>query len=144
MERFGQKTGAGIYKYEGRKAIPDPEVVDIARQEAEKLGIEQRDISDEEIIERLLYAMVNEGALILEEGIALRPSDIDVVYTNGYGMPRYRGGPMIYADTVGIEQVNNAINKYRQRYGDLYWTPAPLLKRLADQGKTFTQWAAER
>ena len=137
--RYGQKTGAGIYKYEGRNAVPDPEVMEIAHDEAELLGIERREISDDEIIERLLYAMINEGALILEEGIALRPGDIDVIFANGYGLPRYRGGPMFYADLVGLKQVYDAIEKYRKRYGDRYWTPAPLLKRLAELGATFSE-----
>ena len=142
--RLGQKTGAGIYKYEGRKAVPDPEVTALAKAEAEALGVAQIEVSDEEIIERLFYSMINEGALILEEGIALRPGDIDVVYANGYGMARYRGGPMFYADTVGLKNVRDAMLKYRKRYGDLYWTPAPLLEELANAGKTFEQWAAER
>ena len=135
--RYGQKTGAGIYQYEGRQSMPDPAVLELAQAEAKKLGIEQRDISDEEIIERLLYSMINEGALLLEEGIAIRSSDIDVIFTHGYGMARYRGGPMCYADTVGLKTVYDAICQYRQRYGDLYWTPAPLLKRLAQAGQTF-------
>jgi 3-hydroxyacyl-CoA dehydrogenase len=142
--RLGQKTGAGIYKYEGRTAVPDPEVMALASAEAKQLGIPQIDVSDEEIIERLFYAMINEGALILEEGIAMRPSDIDVVYCHGYGMPRYRGGPMHYADAMGLDRVHAAIQKYRARYGDLYWTPAPLLERLAKAGKSFAQWSAER
>ncbi|MFP6681103.1 MAG: 3-hydroxyacyl-CoA dehydrogenase NAD-binding domain-containing protein, partial [Gammaproteobacteria bacterium] len=137
--RMGQKSGAGIYKYEGRKAVPDPEVAALAKTEAAALGVQQIDISDEEIIERLFYSMINEGALILEEGIALRPSDIDVVYANGYGMARYRGGPMHYADTVGLANVRAAMLKYRERYGDLYWTPAPLLDELANSGSTFDQ-----
>jgi 3-hydroxyacyl-CoA dehydrogenase len=144
MGRYGQKTGAGIYKYEGRNAVPDPEVMEIAHHEAEILGIEQREISDEEIIERLLYAMINEGALILEEGVALRPGDIDVIFANGYGLPRYRGGPMFHADLVGLKQVCNAIEKYRKRYGDSYWMPAPLLQRLAEQGATFSEWSKEK
>ncbi len=139
--RYGQKTGAGIYKYEGRTAVPDPEVMEIARNEAESLGIEQREISDEEIIERLLYAMINEGALILEEGIALRPGDIDVIFANGYGLPRYRGGPMFYADLIGLKQIYDATNKYRERYGDRYWAPASLLEQLAKEGKTFSEWS---
>lgn len=139
--RYGQKTGAGVYKYEGRTAVPDPEVMEIARNEAEFLGIEQREISDEEIIERLLYAMINEGALILEQGIALRPGDIDVIFCNGYGMPRYRGGPIFYADHVGLKNVFDAIGKYRERYSDRYWTPAPLLQNLAEQGITFSEWS---
>ncbi len=142
--RMGQKSGAGIYKYEGRKAVPDPEVAKLAKAEAEALGVKQIEVSDEEIIERLFYSMINEGALILEEGIALRPSDIDVVYANGYGMGRYRGGPMWYADTVGLKNVRDAMLKYRDRYGDLYWTPAPLLEELANAGKTFDQWNLER
>ena len=140
--RMGQKSGAGIYKYEGRKPVPDPEVAALAKVEAAALGVQQIDISDEEIIERLFYSMINEGALILEEGIALRPSDIDVVYANGYGMARYRGGPMHYADTVGLANVRAAMLKYRERYGDLYWTPAPLLDELANSGSTFDQWSA--
>ncbi|MGR9090612.1 MAG: 3-hydroxyacyl-CoA dehydrogenase NAD-binding domain-containing protein [Gammaproteobacteria bacterium] len=142
--RLGQKTGAGIYKYEGRKAVSDPEVTALAKAEAKALGVAQIEVSDEEIIERLFYSMINEGALILEEGIALRPGDINVVYANGYGMARYRGGPMFYADTVGLKNVRDAMLKYRERYGDLYWTPAPLLEELANAGKTFEQWAAER
>ncbi len=141
--RYGQKTGAGIYKYEGRTAVPDPEVMEMARDEAESLGIEQREISDEEIIERMLYAMINEGALILEEGIALRSGDIDVIFNSGYGMPRYRGGPMFYADVVGLKQVHDAISNYRERYGDRYWTPAPLLQKLAKEGKTFSEWSVD-
>ena len=140
MERYGQKTGRGMYIYEGRKAVPDPEVAEIAAREAKTLGIEPREISDEEIMERIMCAMINEGALILEEGIAQRSSDIDVVFANGYGMPRHRGGPMIYADIVGLNKVYEAICKYRDRYGDLYWTPAPLLEKLAKEGKTFTGW----
>ncbi len=139
-ERFGQKTGRGMYIYEGRKALPDPEVAEIAAREAKELGIEPREISDEEIMQRLMYAMINEGALVLEEGIAQRSSDIDVVFANGYGMPRYRGGPMIYADIVGLSNVYDAICKFRERYGDLYWTPAPLLEQLAKEGGTFTGW----
>ncbi|MDA0824044.1 MAG: 3-hydroxyacyl-CoA dehydrogenase NAD-binding domain-containing protein [Proteobacteria bacterium] len=142
--RLGQKSGAGIYKYEGRNAVADPAVAALAKAEAKALGVAQIDINDEEIIERLFYSMINEGALILEEGIALRPSDIDVVYANGYGMARYRGGPMCYADTVGLKNVRDAMLKYRKRYGDLYWTPAPLLEQLADDGKTFDQWSRER
>ncbi|MBT7951106.1 MAG: 3-hydroxyacyl-CoA dehydrogenase, partial [Gammaproteobacteria bacterium] len=139
MERYGQKTGRGMYIYEGRNAEADPEVDEIAAREAKILGIEPRDISDEEIMERMMCAMINEGALILEEGIAQRSSDIDVVFANGYGMPRYRGGPMIYADIVGLKNVYEAICKYRDRYGDLYWTPAPVLEKLAKEGKTFSE-----
>ncbi|MBL1141130.1 MAG: 3-hydroxyacyl-CoA dehydrogenase [Proteobacteria bacterium] len=144
LERYGQKTSKGKYIYEGRKAISDPKVANIAQQEAEKLGIEQREISDDEIIKRLLCAMINEGALILEEGIAIRSGDIDVIYANGYGLPRYRGGPMFYADLIGLKQVYDDINEFRDRYGNRYWTPAPLLEQLAKQGKTFSEWSQHK
>ena len=144
MGRYGQKTGAGIYKYDGRKALPDPEVMEIARREATILGVKQIEVSDEEIIERMTCSMLNEGALILEEGIAIRPGDIDVIFVNGYGLPRYRGGPMKYADAIGLDKVCNAIRKYRARYGDLWWTPAPLLEKLAAEGRTFQEWSESR
>ena len=144
MGRLGQKTGAGTYRYEGRKAVPDPEVMDIARREAQALGVQQIEASDEEIIERLLYSMINEGARVLEEGIAIRPGDIDVIFVNGYGMPRYRGGPMKYADMVGLDKVYAANLKYRERYGDLWWTPSPLLEQLAGAGRTFQEWSEGR
>ncbi|MGE3772008.1 MAG: 3-hydroxyacyl-CoA dehydrogenase NAD-binding domain-containing protein [Gammaproteobacteria bacterium] len=142
--RYGQKTGAGIYKYEGRNAVPDPEVAALTKVEAARLNVPQIEISDEEIIERLLYSMINEGALILEEGIAYRSSDIDIVFCHGYGMPRYRGGPMQYADAVGLDKVVAAMEKYRKRYGDLYWKPAPLLAKLAASGQSFAQWSASK
>ena len=142
MGRYGQKTGSGIFKYaDGRTPQPDPDVAKITSREAALLGVRQRDISDEEILERIFYAMINEGALILEEGIALRASDIDVVWTSGYGMPRYRGGPMIYADMMGVKKVYDTIVRFRDRYGDEYWTPAPLLEQLAREGKTFNGWS---
>jgi len=144
MGRYGQKTGAGIYKYEGRNALPDAEVARIAKEEATRLGVPQIEVSDAEIIERLFYSMINEGALILAEGMASRPSDIDVVFVHGYGLPRYRGGPMQYGDEVGLKNVVAAMAKYRQRYGDLYWTPAPLLKELADKGSSFRAWSEAR
>ena len=139
MGRLGQKTGAGTFRYEGRKAVPDPEVMELARREAQALGVRQIEVSDEEIVERLLFSMVNEGARVLEEGIAIRPGDIDVIFVNGYGMPRYRGGPMKYADMVGLDNVLAAVEKYRARYGDLWWTPAPLLERLARAGSSFRE-----
>ena len=144
MGRLGQKTGAGTYRYEGRKAVPDPEVMDIARREAQALGVRQIEVSDDEIIERLLFSMVNEGARVLEEGIAIRPGDIDVIFVNGYGMPRYRGGPMMYADMAGLDNVLAAVEKYRARYGDLWWTPAPLLEQLAGSGSSFREWNESR
>ena len=144
MGRLGQKTGAGTYRYEGRKAVPDPEVMDIARREAQALGVQQIEVSDEEIVERLLFSMINEGARVLEEGIAIRPGDIDAIFVNGYGMPRYRGGPMKYADMVGLDKVYAAVNKYRDRYGDLWWMPAPLLEQLARSGSSFQEWSESR
>ncbi len=140
--RYGQKSGAGIYQYDGRTPLPDPAVAELAARLAEELDIAPREISDEEIIERLFYPMINEGARILEEGIALRPGDIDVVFANGYGMPRYRGGPMFYADALGLKTVHAGICKYRERYGERYWTPAPLLEKLAQAGSTFADWQA--
>jgi 3-hydroxyacyl-CoA dehydrogenase len=137
--RFGQKSGAGWYDYKpgDRKAHPSQLVDDMVVQHSQDLGIERRQIGDEEIVERLVYALVNEGAKILEEGIAMRASDIDMVYLTGYGFPLHRGGPMFYADTVGLPKVLAAIEKYgRGRYGDA-WTPAPLLVRLGGEGKGF-------
>ncbi|SDG81036.1 MULTISPECIES: 3-hydroxyacyl-CoA dehydrogenase NAD-binding domain-containing protein [unclassified Duganella] len=139
MGRYGQKTGAGWYDYKAgdRKAYANDEVNAMIVQHSADLGITRRKISDEEIVERLVYALVNEGALILEEGIALRASDIDMVYLTGYGFPLYRGGPMFYADTVGLPNVLAAINKYAQGHQGKAWKPAPLLQQLAAEGKTF-------
>jgi len=139
MGRLGQKTKAGIFNYAGRTAVPDEIVANVAQEEATRLGVKQlKSVTDEEIIERLMYSMINEGALILEEEIAMRSSDIDVVFVHGYGMPRYRGGPMRYGDTVGLAKVVQAMEKYRVRYGDTYWTPAPLLAKLAASGGSFS------
>jgi 3-hydroxyacyl-CoA dehydrogenase len=137
--RFGQKTGAGWYDYKpgDRKPYPSQLVNDMIVAHSAQLGVERRKISDEEIVERLVYSLVNEGARILEEGIALRASDIDMVYLTGYGFPLHRGGPMFYADTVGLPNVLLAIEKYaRGRHGEA-WTPAPLLVKLAGEGKGF-------
>ena len=143
MGRFGQKTGAGWYSYDDkRKPSPDPVVDDLIGRLTAGAGIARRTISDEEIIERTLYALVNEGARILEEKIALRPVDIDVIYLTGYGFPVYRGGPMFYADTVGLPEVYRRVKEFEAQHGEL-WEPAPLLKKLAEEGKTFTQWAKE-
>jgi 3-hydroxyacyl-CoA dehydrogenase len=131
MGRFGQKTGAGWYKYDqNRKPIPDAEIQAMVAEAAKKAGIPQRNIGAEEIVDRTIYALVNEGARILEEGIALRAVDIDVIYLHGYGFPAYRGGPMWYADTVGLKKV-------RDRILEFGWQPAPLLASLAQEGKTF-------
>jgi 3-hydroxyacyl-CoA dehydrogenase len=144
LGRYGQKTGAGWYKYdENRRAIPDPEVAALVTKWAAEAGIKQRQISAEEIVDRCLYALVNEGARILEEGYALRAVDIDIIYINGYAFPAYRGGPMWYADTVGLKKVYDRICEFHQRHGEL-WTPAPLLKQLAEQGKTFAEFSKEQ
>jgi 3-hydroxyacyl-CoA dehydrogenase len=139
MGRYGQKTGAGWYDYKAgdRKAYPSQVVNDMIIKHSADLGVERRKISDQEIIERLVYALVNEAAYILEEGIATRASDIDMVYLTGYGFPLFRGGPMFYADTVGLISVVMAMEKYgKGRHGDA-WKPAPLLAKLAAEGKTF-------
>ncbi|HCN89023.1 MAG TPA: multifunctional fatty acid oxidation complex subunit alpha, partial [Oxalobacteraceae bacterium] len=143
---IGQKAGRGYYRYDGadRKRTPDPEVVDLLREEAKRLNIPQRKPGAQEIVERCLYAMINEGALLLEEGIALRAGDIDVVYTAGYGFPRYRGGPMFYADTVGLKAVYDKIMAFQKTLDPQYWQPAPLLKKLALAGSSFAQWQAEQ
>jgi 3-hydroxyacyl-CoA dehydrogenase len=139
--RYGQKTGRGIYLYAkgSRKPIPDPEVSKMIRREAGRLGVEQREIGSEEIIERCIYALVLEGAKILEEGFALRASDIDVVWANGYGFPRYRGGPMFYADTIGLGKAYDKICRFRNQFGDQYWSVPGLLERLARDGGTFAE-----
>jgi 3-hydroxyacyl-CoA dehydrogenase len=140
LGRFGQKTGAGWYKYDDqRHAFPDPQVTQLVRKWAAEAGIPQRQISAEEIVDRCLYALVNEGARILEEGYALRAVDIDIIYLNGYGFPAYRGGPMWYADTVGLKTVYERIREFEQQHGEM-WAPAPLLKQLAEQGKTFAEF----
>jgi len=140
MGRYGQKTGAGWYKYdENRRAIPDPEAAELVRKAATEAGIKQREISKEEIVDRLIYALVNEGARILEEGYALRAVDIDIIYLNGYGFPAHRGGPMWYADTVGLKNVLARINEFHRQHGEL-WEPAPLLKRLVEEGKRFADF----
>jgi 3-hydroxyacyl-CoA dehydrogenase len=142
--RFGQKTGAGWYRYDpaDRTPIPDPEVEKIIAECVKEAGIRQRTITAEEIIERTIYALVNEGAKILEEGIALRAGDIDIIYIYGYGFPAHRGGPTWYADTVGLKKVYDRISHFEQQLGE-GWKPAPLLKRLVDQGKTFTDFDQE-
>jgi 3-hydroxyacyl-CoA dehydrogenase len=141
LGRFGQKTGAGFYRYEPgrREALPDPKIEELIVGYSKEIGVARRAISDEEIIQRCIYALVNEAAHILEEGIALRASDIDLVYINGYGFPPYRGGPMFYADAVGLRSVVAAMEKFRAgRHGES-WVPAPLLAKLAAEGGRFSQ-----
>jgi 3-hydroxyacyl-CoA dehydrogenase len=144
MGRFGQKTSAGFYKYEAgsRTPIEDPAVLAIVEQVSKELGIARRSISDDEILERCMYAMINEGAKILEERIALRASDIDTVWINGYGFPAHRGGPMFYADTVGLAKIEARVRDFLNAHGRA-WQPSALLERLAKQGKTFASLDAQ-
>jgi 3-hydroxyacyl-CoA dehydrogenase len=143
MGRFGQKTGAGWYKYDdSRIAIPDPELAVWTKQWAAEASIPQRQIQADEIVDRCIYALVNEGARILEEGYALRAGDIDIIYLNGYGFPAYRGGPMWYADSVGLQKVYERISEFHGVHGEL-WKPAPLLQQLAAEGKTFADFDKE-
>jgi len=142
MGRFGQKTGAGWYRYEAgkRDAIPDPVVDELIVAYSKEIGVTRRKIPAEEIVERCAFALVNEGARILEEGIAQRASDIDMVYLTGYGFPLFRGGPMCYADQVGLYQVVRAMGRFAENpHGDPeFWKPAPLLAKLAAEGKSFS------
>jgi 3-hydroxyacyl-CoA dehydrogenase len=139
MGRLGQKTGAGMYRYEkgSRTPLPEPEVQAMIEREAQRLGIQRRSIGDAEIVERCMLPLINEGARILEEGIALRASDIDVVWANGYGFPRTRGGPMCYADELGLASVLASMQKLSAMHGAENWTAAPLLVKLAAEGKSF-------
>jgi len=148
MGRYGQKTGKGWFKYSpdvggGRTPIPDPEVLDLIAVSATSAGIMRRTIRDDEIIERSIYALINEGARVLADGGALRASDIDVVYVNGYGFPGWRGGPMFYADRVGLREIHDRIAAFHRELGPR-WEPAPLLARLAREGRTFRELDAER
>ena len=138
--RFGQKTGAGWYRYEAgaREPIPDAVVTQIIEQFRKERGITARKVSDDEVVERCVFALVNEGARILDEKIAARASDIDVVYLNGYGFPKHRGGPMLHADIVGLPNVVRSLKRFAAEPGaESWWQPAPLLQQLADDGKTF-------
>jgi 3-hydroxyacyl-CoA dehydrogenase len=139
LGRYGQKTGRGFYLYDQREKKEDPEVVTIARQLSDELGIPRRDIGNDEIHDRCLYMLINEGIQILDEGIALRSSDIDLVWIYGYGFPAWLGGPMHYAEQIGLEKVLASIEHYRDTlsdYGKLWFEPATLLKRLVAEGKT--------
>jgi 3-hydroxyacyl-CoA dehydrogenase len=139
LSRYGQKTGKGWYRYEpgSRVPLPDPEVEAVIMQSAKDQGITRRTIGDEEILARCLYAAINEGAKILDEKVALRASDIDVMWLYGFAFPRWRGGPMYYADTIGLAEVAEAVRRFHREHGAL-WTPSPLLQRLAESGKSFT------
>lgn len=140
--RFGQKNGKGYYRYEpaDRTRYDDPEAIAILQARAAKLGIAPREHSKEEIIERCLYPLLNEGLRILEEGVALRASDIDVVWTSGYGFPRYRGGPMFYADTIGLETLLDGMLKYQKVCGPMHWEPAALLVELVRKKQGIADW----
>jgi len=148
MNRLGQKTNAGFYRYEpgDRKALMDDAVTQLIEKLAAERGIERRSISEAEIVERCVLQLINVGAQVLETGIAVRAADIDVVWVHGYGFPRHRGGPMFHADQLGLPHVLERIEYYRTRQGkaDDYWKPAALIVQLAGQGKSFTQWDSER
>jgi 3-hydroxyacyl-CoA dehydrogenase len=136
--RYGQKTGAGWYRYaEGsRMPVSDPEVATLIEQCAINSGIRRRRIAPQEMVERCVYSLINEGAKVLEEGLALRASDIDIIYIYGYGFPGYRGGPMWFADTEGLDRVYERVCQFQKEHGDL-WKPAQLLKVLAESKQTF-------
>lgn len=141
LGRLGQKTGRGFYRYEngGREALPDPAVVELIEALSAERGMARRQIEDEEIVERCLLALINVGTMVLEEGIAARAADIDVVWTNGYGFPRHLGGPMFYADTLGLQHVADRIRYYHQRLGH-YWRPTELILRLGAGKSSFEEW----
>ncbi|MCY4594684.1 MAG: 3-hydroxyacyl-CoA dehydrogenase NAD-binding domain-containing protein [Bryobacterales bacterium] len=144
MGRYGQKTKAGWYRYgQDRSRHEDPEVDAMLKRVAAEAGIEQREISDQEILDRVVYALVNEGARILEEGFALRASDIDIIYLYGYGFPAFRGGPMFYADTVGLGKVLARVEEFHSQHGH-WWRSASLLKELAENRGTFSEWDRSR
>jgi 3-hydroxyacyl-CoA dehydrogenase len=144
--RLGQKTGKGFYRYEkgDRTRHDDPEAQSILARRASELGIEARAHTDQEILERCIFPLLNEGLRIVDEGIAQRASDVDVVWCMGYGFPRYRGGPMFYADTIGLPALLAGIQKYRDRFGPMHWEPAPLLVRLVREGRTLADFERER
>jgi 3-hydroxyacyl-CoA dehydrogenase len=145
LGRFGQKSGAGYYRYDGRKPIPDPDTTRIGKELADTHSVVQRgNISDDEIVERLLYPLINEGVKILEEGIAYRPGDIDIVWTAGYGFPDHKGGPLFLADQIGLEKISGRLAHYATVRGNLYgyWTVSSLLSSLARSQKRITDWTA--
>jgi 3-hydroxyacyl-CoA dehydrogenase len=144
LGRFGQKTGKGWYRYaEDRKPLPDPEVLELIERMAAAAGIRRRPFAEAEIIERTIYALINDGARVLDDGFALRAADIDILYMIGYGFPAYRGGPMFYADRVGLRRIYDRVSEFHRQLGER-WAPAPLLARLVQQGKGFVDFDAER
>jgi 3-hydroxyacyl-CoA dehydrogenase len=142
---LGQKTGIGYYRYEkgSRERLENPQATQMFAAEAMRLGIAQRTIADEEIEQRCLCALINEGAKVLEEGVALRASDVDVVYTSGYGFPRHRGGPMFYADTVGLKVICARIDGFAERLDPQYWQVSALLRKLAESGASLADHVNE-
>ncbi|MDP1633354.1 MAG: 3-hydroxyacyl-CoA dehydrogenase NAD-binding domain-containing protein, partial [Gallionellaceae bacterium] len=144
--RLGQKNGKGYYRYEAgdRKRYDDPEALAILKACAAKLGVPQREHGSQELVERCLYPLLNEGIRILEEGVAIRAGDIDVVWTAGYGFPRYRGGPMFYADTIGLQTLLEGMLKYQKLFGPMHWQPAKLLVELAGKGQSLADWQRAR
>jgi 3-hydroxyacyl-CoA dehydrogenase len=144
--RLGQKNGKGYYRYEpgNRSRFDDPEAIRIIAERAQQLQVPQRQHTKDEILERCLYPLLNEGLRVLGEGVALRASDIDVVWAAGYGFPRYRGGPMFYAETVGLEVLLAGMRKYQDIFGPIHWQPAPLLVELVERGLTIAQWEAQQ
>jgi 3-hydroxyacyl-CoA dehydrogenase len=144
LGRLGQKSGKGWYRYtEDRKPIPDPEVLELIERTTAAAGIRRRAFAEPEILERTIYALINEGARVLDEGFALRAADIDVIYMNGYGFPAYRGGPMFYADRVGLPRIFDRVSAFHRQLGER-WAPAPLLARLVQRGKGFADFDADR
>ena len=142
LDRRGQKTGAGYYDYDAnRNGSPSPVTEELVREFAARSGKEPRQFTDAEMVERMIYPMINEGAKILEEGKAIRASDIDVIWINGYNWPAYRGGPMFYADQIGLDKIVGRLRELEATAGP-QWTPAPLLERLAADGKSFAGWRA--
>jgi 3-hydroxyacyl-CoA dehydrogenase len=142
MGRRGQKTGAGYYNYdsETREKSPEPKVAELIEQFSKEKGFTRRPMSDEEILDRCMLPMVNEAAKILEEGIAIRGSDVDVVWVNGYGFPVYRGGPMRWADDVGLSKIVARLKELQATDKDDFWKPAALLEKLAAEGKKISEW----
>ncbi|MEX0339862.1 MAG: 3-hydroxyacyl-CoA dehydrogenase family protein, partial [Arenibacterium sp.] len=143
--RHGQKNRAGYYLYEegSRTPVPDPEIDELIAEVAAREGVTRRDLSDEEITERLVFPLINEGAKILAEGIATRASDIDLIYIYGYGFPVAKGGPMFYADMIGLNNIVAKLRRYAELSGDDTLQPAPLLVELAESGGTFRTWAGK-